>query len=59
MDEEEGALNKHQDALYVQLPGDGVHDAHEGGQNAEDGVDVRPEHCDVRQKVVQFVRLVE
>ena len=59
MDEEEGALNKHQDALDVQLAGDGVHDAHEGRQDAEDGVDVRPEHRDVRQKVVQFVRLVE
>ena len=59
MDEEEGALNKHQDALDVQLPGDGVHDAHERGQDAENGVDVRPEHRDVRQKVVQLVRLVE
>ena len=57
--EEQGALNKHEDTLDVQLPGDRVQDAHEGGEDAEDGVDVGPEHGDVGQKVVKLVRLIE
>ena len=59
MDEEEGALDEHEDTLDVQLPGDRVKDAHQGREDAEDGVDVRPEHGDVRQEVVQLVGLVE
>ena len=59
MDEEEGALDEHEEALDVQLPGDWVKDAHQGRENAEDGVDVRPEHSDVGEEVVQLVGLVE
>ena len=59
LDEEEGALDEHEDTLDVQLPGDRVKDAHQGREDAENGVDVGPEHGDVRQEVVQLVGLVE
>ena len=59
LDEEEGALHEHENTLDVQLPGDWVKDAHQGREDAEDGVDVGPEHSDVGEEVVQFVGLVE
>lgn len=59
LNEKEGALDKHEDTLDVELPRYGIQDADEGGKDAEDCIDEGPEHGDVGQKIVQLVRLVE
>ena len=57
LDQEEGALHEHEDALDVEVAL-GVEDGHEAGEDAEDGVHVGAEHGDAAQEVVQLVRLV-
>ena len=58
MDKKKGTLDKNQDTLNLNLPRR-IQDRHQGGQHAEDGVDVGAEHGDVGQEIVELVRLVE
>ena len=51
-------MDKNQDTLSLNLPGR-IQDRHQGGQHAEDGVDVGAEHSDVGQEIVELVRLIE
>ena len=51
-------MDKNQDTLNLNLPGR-IQDGHQGGQHAEDGVDVGAEHSDVGQEIVELVRLIE
>ena len=58
LDKKKCTLNKNQDTLNLNLPGR-IQDRHQGGQHAEDGVDVGAEHGDVGQEIVELVGLVE
>ena len=58
LDEKKGTLDKNQDTLNLNLPG-GIQNGHQGGQHAEDGVDVGAEHGDVGQEIVELVGFVE
>ena len=58
MDKKKCTLDKNQDTLNLNLPR-WIQDRHQGGQHAEDGVDVGAEHGDVGKKIVELVGLVE
>ena len=58
LDKKKGTLDKNQDTLNLNLPGR-IQDWHQGGQHAEDGVDVGTEYGDVGQKIVKLVGFAE